>query len=959
LSIKDQIFLAETVDDAFQQVIAPWLKDAHTQALEKKTHALVVPHTSTAFFLKQAWAKLGQGCWGVHFLTPGALRKKLGDHTGKRPLIALREDLRLLLCTTITKLPHNKTAQSLKYQPESFLKLYDELCGAGWHAKDFPSTALQELAEAFTHTLEEKGLWTIQQYDLFLKDQIANYSHCFDSLLLYGFSGKNTKHLHLLQAAANVSKSTSLCSFYTPPTLAEEAWLGTWEERLTPAIPLPTQEESPRPFQAWQYALEQDTPTPSNHAPSLHIHESPDQEAKALVTQALHTLQDPTCTRLGIIFPSQTCPLAWAIARQLQLKNIPHYDHLGHRCAPSTEQLCLEAWAQLQKEANVDALLHFAECLHHHGKLDYCTLETFKKKYQQAFFEIMTDELSVLNTYLRQQNTSSAILRFWEKYPLLPTTDTPEQLFQKAYKSLELILESETLKMLVAQGDFLKQETEETLELSPFLAWLTEIITPAHRSQSPSGKHPFARLHLITANEAALQSWSHLTLAGLQEKAWSPPTQELPFLDEETLLSYNQKALCTGSQGEGHLVFKRKHTLLTSSSMLNAQKKACLATLIGMPQQALSLSASLKQNHQNNPISHWLILLYALQQNRLLTPNLLEAAQKSTQKEPTTTSIHDTISSTRIAYEARRNPSEPFGPYEFSFQTPPQEGILLPCKSWEDALNNPSRAWFKNILKTRKELCAKEESIHALTLGTWAHRWLLWDEANSCFAPSPKIKDWEASTLKKAQSTFTQAQNTYQQLGRELPQYWIATWRKALRTSLKLLKQLTEITADWPFMSMEHALNTPARPPLNIPLYGRVDLIFAKQPNTDGPCWLFDFKTGQQDPLTVKKIQEGKNLQLALYALAIPHEKSEEIEISLLQPNKALKKGMSQEKLLSLENLICGLEAIHKIGVLGIRGPLKPTFGLKTQLPLATLDIPSNTLESKWALSHPALATSP
>jgi exonuclease V gamma subunit len=58
----------------------------------------------------------------------------------------------------------------------------------------------------------------------------------------------------------------------------------------------------------------------------------------------------------------------------------------------------------------------------------------------------------------------------------------------------------------------------------------------------------------------------------------------------------------------------------------------------------------------------------------------------------------DDIFQTRVAFETRRQASQPFGRYEFAFAEPPAQPVQLPCKEWERAWSHPASVWLQRIV---------------------------------------------------------------------------------------------------------------------------------------------------------------------------------------------------------------------------------------------------------------------
>ncbi len=53
-----------------------------------------------------------------------------------------------------------------------------------------------------------------------------------------------------------------------------------------------------------------------------------------------------------------------------------------------------------------------------------------------------------------------------------------------------------------------------------------------------------------------------------------------------------------------------------------------------------------------------------------------------------------------MAHAARRDAAQPFGAYEFAYDTPPEQPVQLWCKAWEDAWNHPATVWLESVVGT-------------------------------------------------------------------------------------------------------------------------------------------------------------------------------------------------------------------------------------------------------------------
>jgi hypothetical protein len=146
-------------------------------------------------------------------------------------------------------------------------------------------------------------------------------------------------------------------------------------------------------------------------------------------------------------------------------------------------------------------------------------------------------------------------------------------------------------------------------------------------------------------------------------------------------------------------------------------------------------------------------------------------------------------------------------------------------------------------------------------------------------------------------------------------------------------------------------------------LCGRIDLVLAHKKAADFPgqkIWIVDYKTGSTKELKPSDLHDslvkGTALQLGLYALAIDQLGAAEVGVSIL--SFVVKNIAPQVTVMDLEphrDVFADLAAMQQRGVFGMKGEIRSAFGYSAPYPLATLQIDTDTLEDKWALTHSAL----
>jgi hypothetical protein len=321
------------------------------------------------------------------------------------------------------------------------------------------------------------------------------------------------------------------------------------------------------------------------------------------------------------------------------------------------------------------------------------------------------------------------------------------------------------------------------------------------------------------------------------------------------------------------------------------------------------------------------------------------------------------IATTQIAYAARRDATQPFGPYEFAYAQPPRRPIQLSCKRWEDAWNHPALVWLEDLVGASP--WPEGTLSWPRAVGTWVHRWLAaalrkYRERNSAPMEFPVLI--RAAADREAQAVNARARAA----GIELYPWWGQVWAQSRRLALDLSETLAPYLQDrqflYEFRLPQDVIALPGTDQADFLLKGRIDLLFVEpgavshdlaQGDFSGcACWVIDFKTGSAQSLGDKKIGEGQGLQAILYALAARARGAVTTSISLHTRDTPLKPQVRLEDLPGTAALFRSLDKFHRDGVFGMRAGVDNAYGYSPPYPMATRFVPKNILEAKWALVH-------
>lgn len=968
-----QLVLGASLADAWAGVIRPWFERATAAALyEEAPWVVLTPARTQTQALKALLLAEGRSVAGLCFWTPGDLRDHLRRTAAPDTVIAVREHLHLLLALTASAFD-DAPARAVARDPARLLRILDQLQAAGRTARDLQDPAAEKLAAALGQALQKSGWTTIQQLDADLAQHPPPES--LGGLLVTGFDAAHWELWPLLQAGV-CSAREAIVTLTRPRSKAEDldqAWVGSWEERFGEAEGL-DETETEQPFANLAQRMEHpDLDLRGNESPvrilvGRHVRE----QAEAVVAQCLAWLGNGAVDRLGILLPGPG-PLAREISVHLLARGIPHYDAFGHPAPPSPSLLQSRAWIALQRSFRWQPLQTLMEL-----SPAWPRPEGLEDALERVFTDVLVDDLAVLAARARQLGRANtlAAAHFLEHLPQLPAQATLGAFIGQTRAAWQDLGWTDLLPALARQAEAVRTLHGQTLSASLYLDWLEAIAAGPTQVRDEQAAQPLARVHLLPYAQAEGLAWSHLILADLNEGTWPPSFEPSGYLSDDQISALNRVALGTGSQGEGHAVVKPGLSLMLGPNERRALCRRQFYNLVEGARAGLALSCALESEGGSGriqPASDFLSHLYFIARQQPLTEQALAFHQQATRRwldglppapEDVAPAQPVPVGQIRIAFDARRA-AAPFGVYDCAFDGPPPLTLTLSCKQWQDVLRDPSQAWFAGYLGVRPRGEQAVPDVWPLTRGIWVHDWLAQAlvKVRGRFEPRTTGGAIARSVRQFAQSTRNELAAAFREGGRAVPEWWTARWAQAEWMALQFAQRLGELE-DWPWAATEWNLPKPADlafGPHTLHLRGRVDLLLARHDNTGVPefCWLADFKTGSDRELSAKtlakKFAQGQGVQLALYALVLAGSGAREVQISLLTPESTLKPQLALADVQAHGDFWQALARLQDTGSFGMRGAVRSEYGVSLELPLATLPVEPDTLEEKWALTHPGL----
>ena len=862
------------------------------------------------------------------------------------------------------------------------MRCLDALAAAGWEWDEIGRPELKPVMERFRELLRCAGLSAAQEIDRLMFDRAGSKRPIFDDLLLMGFDGRHWPIWNVLRAAIRSSCRASVC-LSEPRANAPEAdilWVNSWEDNFGEAE-MTVDTTSDSPFATLAAAIETGGNAPAGQKPSFLVGSDTQEEAMAVVTMAIHWLGQPECESVAIV-----CPGAGSLAREISLLlsryDIPYHDGIGYPEPPSRGDTAWKHWLDLQLNYDLESLLAF---LHVNPQAADCTGKSAKELRREIIKT--SDELLSHDVAAAAEAIQQARAPLFQRLPEKAAISDFISAMESIVRPIPGVGSSDKIELIREHAGLCLEGLDEPVGRECFIRWAEALTAQQRRVAADSGKHPYARVRLMTYAKSEGQTWSHAILCGLNRSLWPPDEQSMPFLAEETIESLNRRAIAVGRHGEGHNVADAKHGCIIGPrdrsafafrQFLNAieatTRELCFAasfsddsdpSLMSAPSDYLLMAhhaafgAPLDQNRMSefrSRTSHWLSGIHA------------PAAEVSVEER-------SEVEQTQKARDERTDPAKPFGIYECALAEPPSNPPVLSSTDWQNAMAVPDLVWIQRYLKAEPPPELPNQADWRKTIGTWVHTWL--GRAFSCGKETGKEvcgrirlkampgRDELLGALRAAaETTLSWARNISAATGRQLPDWWERTHSEAASSAEHLADMVLDFAREeWPLCAAE--CNIPNDAPVRIPgvgelpLRGRMDLLLAK--SAAGPFLVLDFKTGSVANPTPASFSRGENLQILLYGLSLLGL-CEDIAMALASAEEQRVKCSFLSDDLADPSVLRLLERIvimHRTGRFGCAYEIRSRHGQSGTYPLATLRVPRHIVEAKKQLfeqRHPSSA---
>jgi len=978
------LLVVPSLGQAWEDAIAPWFDQVLPGVWQRELPTLVVvPTRGQANDLKARLIAKGSSHLGLRFVTPSSLRALLARDDAIPA--AKPGHLRLLLAIAASEMENRPNesealaAKAVARAPALLLRALDRLETAGWKFQELGLSSFAPVVQRFNELRNKCGFVLPGEADRRRLQQAAGGRREFSHMLITGFDGAHWPEWFLLRTAVELAENAKVLLEEPRENFSDGdlCWIGSWEEVCGEAQRAPTATTALGDSLFSEMEMRGGAGRVKRF--DFLIGTNFSEQAEAITRQCVRYLADEKCTRLGVIFPGSGA-LPRLVASSLERLEIPHNDGLGHIVPGIFESAEWQAWIELQRAPRLNSFLRFLNALPDPAVVSpKISRPVFEKILRESYKEVLLDDLELLREFCaaRVDDKSQSAAEALRALPFLPPRATLAQFLEQTHAALaHLEWKQHALELANVARDC-QQRLDVKFPRALFLRWLEEAAAMLDAARSAAGDHPYARVQLLTVASAQNQEWSHLIFAGWNEGAWPPPAGA-EFARSEEIYAFNcsvqqlnKRAARQGSQGEGHTSVRENHSLYLGPGEQRAIALRQFNALLESASEGVTLTASLVQ--EDAPERFWnpsecFTELYFKTRQAPLTQATLKNLQRATPLLPKPAVATD-VQQTLIAFNARRDSSQPAGEYDFALR-PNGSDRPVPTLSVTDLqrmLSSPAIIWMKRYLGVE----APEDAANpwAATIGKWVHHWLaniIETRDRKIFSAFPTLAKIDERIRFAADERYAALRRLCGLVGKAVPDWWSSGWLNG-RYLARHLGAKIAAAKEWNWMATELAVGREGTVKIadgvELQLRGQIDLVLSQNDAASvagQKIWIVDYKTGSDRELKTSDLHDnlvrGTSLQLGLYALAMRELGAAEVSVSIISLTvKNVAPQLSVDDLAPHTDVFADLAEMQRTGIFGMKGEIRPAFGYGAPYPLATLPIDNDILEDKWALTHPAL----
>lgn len=895
------------IEDAWQDGLREWLDASAAHVLNGQNCWVVIGSRGQARWLKRRALQEGLSLFGVQFMEPLELRRKLCAALGIEARPVGREILQMLLEIAVPDCS----------QPGALLQALDEAQAGGLPVAE----CLRQIPAKLLSKLKASHSWTPaldEELEARAKPQPLQ-------IAFVGVGAEFSPSWMLFHAAMKCAESVR-CLLPQPRDVAscEFAWIEQWERALSVSHTVcgagkfesrgddlveqmegvGTFSEEPLPAQLligsdWYAQMEM-----TRDAVLAWLAESKPQQTLAIVA-------------------ARRCPSALRLAQMLGDAGVAFLDEIGALPElPLTTAIQRQTVRYFRRGHDVDDLCALADLLRRHAKKwsgiserdvrDWCA---------KAFEKVQSRNARMLAKAMPQDDAARLV-------EALGTWDA-EVMWNAARGNWQRIIEvletgSQPLEPLWQRMAAL--EVSGSFSSDHFLKAIESLLGTC-KSQRV-GDERYARVVLTTFTGAANQPWDRVLLLDAQEGKWPLLPDENPFLGDAARKRWNGRELTN------------RPPLLTSMDRF-ALEQSRLLNVISHARDGIMLSATAtaadgSETHPNecvmrllalrgDPLKEWRAAVFAANRTREKIAPFAALAE-----------IH----------RKRRDPHLPFDEHLFHLGPLAAEVPPWPAARLDQARVTPATFAMQQVLGIESQGGFRRSE--ALAIGQLAHRWLGRAlQAETGWIRFPERPEVDRRLQQQVNESVTKIAGWFRAENLELPLWWRSLFQKAQWLARRCLERVQD---DGAWLSTEHALEqtvATAAGPLH--LKGRFDLVLSDRDNLVAAALrIFDFKTGKTPEPRLAKAEQGNGLQFVAYRLMARDAGANDVEVGMIRQDAIFDALFAENSEDDLRAVLEFAARMQGSGCFGQLGAWRAERAARETLPIAATPIDEDVLKQKW-----------
>jgi len=936
-----------------------WVKQTAQRSLsDERQAAIILPNFLIANRLRKILALDGVAFINVHFWTPTAFRRRmLGSLTEILP-IASREELHLI-ASSVAGLDSGKRRRSTEVDPDSLsllgvLNLLNSFKSEHVRIPD-ELRSIEDLAKNFRNILKEQELQMVSEADCFLASR--KWQEEFTSLLIFGFHGGHRSLFPLLSVAHRTTEDLKVVLENPDETSLnlDSPWIESWEQLMGVQASLLGEQEGEQerkrrslPPQHVEFLTE---PTTYNLAWAIAM------RASRMVAEG--------AKMVAVVF-STYGSLSRETALAMNRLRLPYFDGIGHACLPPKKNHWRE-WCAFQEAPTAQSLFKFLALLPDQARA--------ANLLREASCETLSQDILVCTRFANLRSDREEDRKKLSSFSLLPERSSLAEFCRESAREFVRLGWAEEASHLQACQVRFRHADRLLLKRNTFLRWLQSALQEKCQLQDPMGSHPYATIQLVLRDQAALCPWTHVILAGMNIGQWPDSGEEngsIPFISslyQNTASSPDTELHGNSPSSSGtappafsyyisHLCQKEQQTAVQRQR--RDFQNLCKAAVV------IATTQMRNNGDVTDYPSTWFSELY----ERYGKTNKCFCTPSSSSQPHVPFIAAASLNKYKSVWKARTarlDPTLSFGCWEF-VTPPPSFPLEINVTDAGRIWKEPAIVWMKIFLGIDPAEMIEGPAIRIT--GIWVHRWL----RNLCvsatnWARLPDKSSRRQIILSASEDTRIAVEKSYHAVRRQLPRYWVLIWKQAKSFAVECSDHLEAFRPKFPYISTERSFQN-----VNVGAFivrGRWDLLLstmpiennlASRPFANASMIVVDYKVVKRLPNIASPSLSGRDVgiktQLALYTQAALANGALRVDTACIAPyfNAAWSRIiLSSKELEKVQPLLLSIGRILREGVFGMRGQLHPEFTFYNPMPLATLPIAQDVLESKWELTQKRL----